>query len=126
MCQYTTKSQFDNENMPKVLAQGKTIECVRGANLRVILQQNGIDLYNGGAKVINCRGIGSCGTCAVKVEGEVSSANWRDKTRRSLPPHSPTTDLRLACQTEVLGDVKVTKFAEFWGQGSRIVWTPEG
>ncbi|MBE9051570.1 (2Fe-2S)-binding protein [Nostocales cyanobacterium LEGE 11386] len=112
--------------MPKVLAQGKKIKCIRGAKLSLILQQNGIDLYNGSARVINCRGIGSCGTCAVKVEGEVSAANWRDKARRSLPPHSPTTDLRLACQTEVLGDVKVTKFDGFWGQGSQIVWTPEG
>lgn len=112
--------------MPQVLAQGKTIECDRQANLRKILLQNGVDLYNGGAKVINCRGIGSCGTCAVKVEGEVSAVNWRDKTRRSLPPHSPTTDLRLACQTKVLDHVKVTKFDGFWGQGSEIVWTPEG
>ncbi|MFH7028457.1 MAG: 2Fe-2S iron-sulfur cluster-binding protein [Heteroscytonema crispum UTEX LB 1556] len=112
--------------MPKVLAQGQTIECNRGANLRKILLQNGIDLYNGGAKVINCRGIGSCGTCAVQIEGEVSPVNWRDKTRRSLPPHSPTSNLRLACQTEVWRDVKVTKFDGFWGQGSQIAWTPEG
>jgi ferredoxin len=126
MCQYTTKSQFGNYNMPKVLAQGKTIECYARANLRKVLLENGIDLYNGGAKVINCRGIGSCGTCAVKVEGEVSPVNWRDKARRSLPPHSPTAELRLACQTQVLGDVNVTKFDGFWGQGSQIVWTPEG
>lgn len=79
--------------MPKVLAQGKTIECVSKSNLQTILLQNGIDLYNDGAKVINCRGIGSCRTCAVKVEGEVSAANWRDRSRRSLPPHCPTTDL---------------------------------
>jgi ferredoxin len=123
---YTTKSQFGNLKMPKVLAQGKTIECDRQANLRQILLKNGIDLYNGGSKVINCRGLGSCGTCAVKVEGEVSTENWRDRTRRSFPPHSPTSDLRLACQTQVLGNVKVTKFNGFWGQGSQIVWTPEG
>jgi ferredoxin len=125
MCQYTTKSEFGNLKMPKVLAQGKTIECVSQANLRKVLLDNGVDLYNGGSQVINCRGLGSCGTCAVKVEGEVSVANWRDQTRRSLPPHSPTTDLRLACQTQVLGDVKVTKFDGFWGQGSQLVWTPE-
>ncbi|WP_017318291.1 2Fe-2S iron-sulfur cluster-binding protein [Mastigocladopsis repens] len=112
--------------MPNIQAQGQTIECKRGANLRQILLQNGVDLYNSGAKVINCRGIGSCGTCAVLVEGEVSTANWRDKARRSLPPHSPTKDLRLACQTKVLGDVKVTKYEGFWGQGSQIVWTSEG
>jgi len=112
--------------MPKVLAQGKKIECDERANLRKVLLHNGIDLYNGSALFINCRGIGSCGTCAVKVEGEVSAANWRDNARRSLPPHSPTSNLRLACQTQVLGNVKVTKFDGFWGQGSQIVWTPEG
>ncbi|AKG22912.1 2Fe-2S iron-sulfur cluster-binding protein [Calothrix sp. 336/3] len=112
--------------MPKVVAQGKVIECQPGVNLRKILLQNGIDLYNSGAKVINCRGIGSCGTCAVQIAGEVSQVNWRDQARRSLPPHSPTKDLRLACQTQVLGDIRVTKYDGFWGQGSQILWTPEG
>jgi ferredoxin len=112
--------------MPKVLAQGKTIECDERANLRKVLLHNGIDLYNGSAFFINCRGIGSCGTCAVKVEGEVSAANWRDNARRSLPPHSPTSNLRKKSQTQVLGNVKVTKFDGFWGQGSQIVWTTEG
>jgi hypothetical protein len=41
--------------MPKVLAQDKTIECDRCTNLRKVLLQNGIDLYNGGALFINCR-----------------------------------------------------------------------
>lgn len=112
--------------MPKVIAQGKLIECENQANLRKVLLENDVDLYNGGSQVINCRGIGSCGTCAVKVEGVVSAANWRDQMRRSLPPHSPTSELRLACQTQVLGDVKVTKFDGFWGQGSQLIWTPQG
>ena len=106
--------------MVKVVAQGKTFECDRGANLRQVLLKNGIDLYNGGSRVINCRGIGTCGTSAVVVAGEVSKVNWRDKTRRSLPPHSPTRTLRLACQTQVLGNVCVIKFDGFWGQGERI------
>jgi hypothetical protein len=42
--------------MPKVLAQGKAIECKLGANLRKVLLQNDIDLYNGGAKVIKLSG----------------------------------------------------------------------
>ncbi|MFM7368868.1 MAG: (2Fe-2S)-binding protein, partial [Sphaerospermopsis kisseleviana] len=53
--------------MPKVVAQGKLIECENKANLRKVLLKNGVDLHNGGSQVINCRGIGSCGTCAVKV-----------------------------------------------------------
>ena len=79
--------------MVKVIAQGKTIECSSGANLR--------------------------------QEGEVSEPNWKDKTRRSLPPHSPTRNLRLACQTKVLGDVKLTKFDGFWGQGNEVAWKSE-
>ena len=68
--------------MVKVLAPSKTIECdraacalqIRGAKLRQILLKFGVDLYNGGANVINCRDIGSCGicaVCAVLVEGKI-------------------------------------------------------
>ncbi|NER79232.1 MAG: (2Fe-2S)-binding protein [Leptolyngbya sp. SIO1D8] len=111
--------------MPKVTAQGETFECEQGANLRRVLLQRGIGLYNQQATVINCRGIGSCGTCAVQIEGQVSEVNWRDRTRRSLPPHDRDRDLRLACQTQVLGDIRVTKYDGFWGQGAEPVWTPE-
>ncbi len=108
--------------MPKVTAQGKTFECTQGANLRTVLLENGIDLYNGVASVVNCHGIGTCGTCAVQVEGDVSEPEWGERTRRSLPPHSLTQNRRLACQTQVLGDVKVTKFDGMWGQGEKIVF----
>ncbi|NEQ99750.1 MAG: (2Fe-2S)-binding protein [Cyanothece sp. SIO2G6] len=108
--------------MPIVEAQGKKIECQVGDNLRQVLINHGIDLHNGGSKLINCRGIGSCGTCAVKVQGNVSEPNWRDRARRSIPPHSPSRDLRLACQTQVLGDIQVEKFTGFWGQYEQILW----
>ncbi|NEO77935.1 MULTISPECIES: 2Fe-2S iron-sulfur cluster-binding protein [Moorena] len=111
--------------MPKVTAQGKSFECDQGSNLRKVLLDHGVALYNGNAKLINCRGLGSCGTCAVEIDGEVSEPNWKDKARRSLPPHSPTANRRLACQTKVLGDVCVTKYDGFWGQGDQTVWTPE-
>lgn len=111
--------------MPTIMVCGRTIACDYGANLRKVLLEQGIALYNGNATLINCRGIGSCGTCAVEIEGEVSEANWRDRTRRSLPPHSPDRSLRLACQTQILGDLRITKFDGFWGQGSQPVWTPD-
>lgn len=110
--------------MPTITAQGKTMPCETGANLRQVLLAHGVDLYNGRAAVINCRGIGTCGTCAVQIEGAVSAANWKDRARRSLPPHSPERDLRLACQTQVLGDITVTKYDGFWGQGNQGVWRP--
>ncbi|MGI0488360.1 2Fe-2S iron-sulfur cluster-binding protein [Pantanalinema rosaneae CENA516] len=108
--------------MPTIRAQGKTFECDTGANLRQVLLQNGIDVYNGKATVINCHGFGTCGTCAVEVEGNVSDPSWRETTRLSLPPHSAGKQRRLSCQTQVLGDVTVTKYDGFWGQGDRAVW----
>lgn len=112
--------------MPIVKAQGKTIECESGANLRQLLLKHGVEVYNGPAKTINCHGLGTCGTCAVRVEGAVSEMEWREKTRLSLPPHSPDRNLRLSCQTQVLGDVTVTKYDGFWGQGDRAVWSANG
>lgn len=104
--------------MPTVKFQGKTIDCELGANLRQVLLAHQLALYNGNAKYINCRGIGSCGTCAVEINGDVSEANWQDRTRRSLPPHSLAQNRRLACQTKVLGDLEVIKYDGFWGQGA--------
>ena len=112
--------------MPTVTAQGKTFECKAGANLRQVLMKNGVDLYSPRANYVNCMGIGTCGTCAVKIEGEVSDVNWRDQARRTLPPHNPKKNLRLACQTQVLGDIRVTKYTGFWGHEAEIAWSPEG
>ncbi len=112
--------------MPTIQAQGKTFTCETGANLRQVLLKNGVPVYNGGANTINCHGFGTCGTCAVAVEGEVSEMSLREKTRLSLPPHAPSQNRRLSCQVKVLGDLKVTKYDGFWGQGNQVVWTAEG
>lgn len=112
--------------MPIVTAQGKSIECPMGANLRQVLLANGIDLYNGGATVINCHSLGTCGTCAVEIAGPTSPMQWKEKARLGFPPHAQTQSLkrgrRLACQVQVLGDVTVTKYDRFWGQGETVVW----
>ena len=104
--------------MPTVTVREKTFTCEFGANLRRVLLKHKINLYNGKSTIINCRGIGSCGTCAVEIIGKVSPANWKDKARRSLLPHSLEQNRRLACQTEVLGDIEVIKYDGFWGQGN--------
>ncbi|PZO21298.1 MAG: (2Fe-2S)-binding protein [Leptolyngbya foveolarum] len=120
--------------MPTVTAQGKTFHCKTGANLRQVLMENGIDLYSPKANYVNCMGIGTCGTCAAEIEaaedannaGAISQVNWRDTVRRSLPPHNPSKPLRLACQTQVLRDIKITKYKGFWGHQLAVAWTPEG
>ena len=111
--------------MPQITAQGKTINCEQGANLREVLLKNGIAVYNGNASVINCHGLGTCGTCAVEIEGNVSEMDWREKARLSLFPHNLEKSRRLSCQVRVLGDIHVTKHEGFWGQDDAIQWKPE-
>ncbi|EHC15935.1 hypothetical protein FJSC11DRAFT_1358 [Fischerella thermalis JSC-11] len=94
--------------MPKVLAQDKTSECMRRANRQKILLQNGIDLYNSGAKVINCRLIGSC-SVQLQAEGKASKANWREG-QLSLPPHSPIKNLGFGLSNSAYGRCKSHQF----------------
>jgi ferredoxin len=102
--------------MPTVRFGDKKIECPQGANLRQVLLRARIPLYNGAARVMNCHGSGTCGTCAVKVEGPVSPMTTMEKVRLSLPPHDREAGLRLACQCSVLGDLDVTKYTGLFGQ----------
>ncbi len=104
--------------MPIVQFAGQSVECPQGANLRVVLLRARLPLYNGVARALHCRGHGTCGTCAVRVEGPVSEPTTAERWRLRLPPHHSDAGLRLACQCSVLGDLKVTKYEGLWGQRS--------
>jgi Ferredoxin len=101
--------------MPTVQFRGEEIECREGAVLRDVLLEADLTPHNGIANVLNCHGFASCGTCAVRVEGEVSDVGVREKARLLVPPHHPNYRLRLACQTRVEGDIKVEKYPGMWG-----------
>ena len=106
-----------------------------GESLRRLLLDVGFTPYNGGANALNCRGLGTCGTCAVQVQVQghgnthqpgCSPPGVRERARLSLPPHrgageSLRRGLRLACQCVVMpgADVAVDKPSGFWGQGER-------
>lgn len=102
--------------MPTVRFAGREIECLPGANLRMVLLRARLPLYHSAARALHCRGFGTCGTCAVRVEGAVSEPTQIERWRLGFPPHDRESGLRLACQTSVLGDVAVTKYEGFWGQ----------
>lgn len=102
--------------MPTVRFRGEEIECERGDTLRDVLIAAGLSPHNGHATAFNCRGHGSCGTCAVRVGGAVSGHTARERARLRVPPHDLDAGLRLSCQTTVEGDVVVEKFPGFWGQ----------
>lgn len=80
--------------------------------------------HNGGANIINCRGLGTCGTCAVSIEsGNVAplDRSLREKLRLNFPPHTlenaELRNLRLACQVRVVENLSIAKFDGFWGHG---------
>jgi ferredoxin len=102
--------------MPTIEFRGREIDCDEGAILRDALIEAGESPHNGRAQTLNCRGHGTCGTCAVEIEGDVSERTDQESRRLSFPPHDPDDGLRLACQTRVQGDVVVRKYPGFWGQ----------
>lgn len=107
--------------MPTITTQGETFECNLNANLRQVMLKNQVPVHNGAANTINCHGLGTCGTCAVEIEGAASAMGWREKARLSLPPHSLEKNRRLSCQVSVLGDLMVIKHQGFWGQEDEIL-----
>ena len=99
---------------------GHILEVEEGANLRKALLSKGLSPYSPGAEILNCRGLGTCGTCAVQVEGEVSKPTSIEAWRLQFPPHKPESGLRLACQCAVKGNLSLVKHKGFWGQHAPI------
>ena len=118
----------------KFVKENKEIEVPRGANLRKEAIHAGVNLYQGlngiGAginKYLNCHGFGQCGMCRVRITKgieNVSPMGIVEKLRFKCPVPTPVTPLaldpvpclayigneetmRLACMTEVEGDIEV-------------------
>lgn len=105
--------------MPEVRFQGRIAVCREGVRLRDALLDAGMTPHHPAVSVLNCHGLGTCGTCAVAVSGEEGAASpttARERLRLRVPPHHVESGLRLACQCRVLGDLVVTKHGGFWGQ----------
>jgi ferredoxin len=102
--------------MPVIHYQGYQVACEHGENLRKALLSFPAPLYNGLSKYLNCRGLGSCGTCAVWIRGIISQQSRTEKWRLKFPPLKGKPGLRLACQVRVWGDLEVIKGEGFWGQ----------
>jgi ferredoxin len=108
----------------------KEIQVPAGANLRKEAINAGVNLYYGfngvgqtANRLLNCHGLGACGTCRVLVTKGMENTNpltLREKVKfRSILP-TPVPDplpclayighedtMRLACCVEVKGDISV-------------------
>ncbi len=118
----------------KFIKEKKEIEVPVGANLRKEAIKAGVNTHQGlngfGAslnKVLNCHGLGQCGTCRVKIVKGMENASpmgliesWRFR----FPVPTPVTPfaldpipamacigneatMRLSCQVTVEGDMEV-------------------
>jgi ferredoxin len=103
--------------MHTIQFQGKKLRVQKGENLRKAILRFGLSPYNEPSGLVNCRGLGTCGTCSLKVKGKISPPTRVEKWRLNFPPHQGMADgLRLACQCKVEGDLEIEKGRGFWGE----------
>ena len=108
--------------MPKVkfVNEKITVDAAESEDLRTVARKNGVQLYSGPHKVLNCMGFGMCGSCNVSIKSgseKCTPRTFRERiVAKWLTPlplfllrilSNPEKEVRLACQTKVLGDVEV-------------------
>ena len=93
--------------MPKVhfVNEALTVDVPRGASLRDVAIQQGIELYRGMWTHINCRGNGICGRCRVWLLS--SAATTSSPSLRERLVHRVIGKMRLACQVKIVGDLDI-------------------
>jgi len=115
----------------KFVNEKKSIEVPEGANLRREALKNGIELYSGPHRYVNCMGFGQCASCRVfvtKGKENVSPPGLLEKLRLFLGPITffarlgNEDRLRLACQTRVNGDCEVVTHRPVHWHGEEKVW----
>ena len=92
---YAEPTKSDDQDLKtgfsvKIKNTGETIENIKaGTILRTALLKAGLTPHNGQAKTVNCKGIGSCGTCALKItKGNVApkERGLKENVRLNMPP----------------------------------------
>jgi ferredoxin len=91
----------------------KEIQVPAGANLRKEALQAGVQLYPGIHSVANCHGLGGCGSCRVLITKGMENTSRKGLLESarlgvSLAYIGNEGTMRLACQTNVNGDITVT------------------
>ncbi len=110
----------------KFVKEKKEIEVPEGTPVRTAAIQAGVNVHQGingiGAginQVINCHGLGQCGTCRVLITKGIENASpmaMMEKAKFAVPVPDPLpcfayigneATMRLACSAKVLGDMEV-------------------
>ena len=93
-------------------SEKKEIQVPAGANLRTEALRAGVQLYPGVHKLLNCHGLGQCGSCRVLITKGMENTSRRGllesaRMAVSLAYIGNEKTMRLACQTKVNGDITV-------------------
>jgi ferredoxin len=90
----------------------RSFEAEPGTNLREFMLKVNVTPYRGLDVVTNCRGHNFCGTCAVEiVDGKGATSRGQDEEATLIGnlaiARAVEKNLRLACQTNIMGDMTV-------------------
>ena len=93
-------------------SEKKEIQVPAGANLRTEALRAGVQLYPGIHKLLNCHGLGQCGSCRVLITKGMENTSRKGflesaRLAVSLAAIGNEETMRLACQTRVNGDITV-------------------
>lgn len=101
-------------SMPTItfVNEKKEIQVEPGANLRRAAIDAGVQLYPGIHRLANCRGLAQCGSCRVLITKGMENASpmgllEKGRLKVSMAYIGNEDSMRLACQTEVHGDMTV-------------------
>ncbi len=95
------------------------IQVPEGANLRSEAMSAGVEVYSGPDKLLHCPGFGLCGACRVTISKGIENASpmgFKEKLKFHMPLPDPRpcmafigneANMRLSCQTRVMGDLEV-------------------
>ena len=107
----------DPETVTVTVIQNKGAEDERtviltapaGVNVRQLLVENGINVYQSVTRWTNCKGKQLCGTCIVNVVDGAGGTNRKSMDEASTLRENPES-YRLSCVTFAYGDVTVETF----------------
>ena len=85
------------------------LQAAPGVNVRQLLVDNGINVYQSVTRWTNCKGKQLCGTCIVNVSEGLGNTNWKSMDEASTLRENPES-YRLSCVTFAYEDITVETF----------------
>ena len=117
LCTGDSGGSADSETITITVVQNKggrdeavrTLAAPAGCNVRQVLVDNGINVYQSVTRWTNCKGKQLCGTCIVNVADGAPGTNRKSMDEASTLRENPE-GYRLSCVTFAYGDVTVETF----------------